>query len=920
MSPHKFRPNKLLLLCAAAFAFCVLTWQCKPRRAAQREIYSTLTTDTSALQKKDTVFQNPMPAAPIRSDLTNVDSISLQDSTLNDTTRKPKVDTFALKLSKDSLDGPVNYEAEDSAVVNIAGKRILLYGKTRTVYKDVTLEAPTVEVDQQNNLVSAYSSRDSLGDVAERANMVQGETTFQSDTIKFNFKTQKGLTTNTFTQQSEMFVQGEAIKNVTPTTFFVRHGRFTTCNLDHPHFAFVSNKIKVINNKVAISGPTHPEFEDVPVPIYLPFGYFPLSRGRHSGFLPAQFITSEDFGLGLTGLGYYKVINDNIDATLRGDIYSYGGWNANLTTSYRKRYRFEGGFNLAVQHTKLNFKGDPDFTASNNFQITWNHSVNPKARPGTTFSANVNAGSTQFNKFLVNQPTVNFQNKLYSSIAYSKTWAGKPYNLTLSANHNQDMYSRDIFLMLPDAGFTVNTLYPFQQKDGAGTSKWYEKLGIGYNGVARNQLTFNDSVKKTVRELLDTLQWGAQHRIPITLSLPSLGPLQIAPSVSYEETWLTRRTYRAWNQAANGGKGKLDTVATERGLFIDRHMSFSFSLSTALFGTAQFKRSRLAAIRHVVRPNVSLNYVPNMSKKFFNVVQMDSFGRRQAISQFDDNMFNGYSYGTFGGISFGIDNNLEGKWRSKKDTSEGSIKKIRLIDGFGFTSGYNFLADSLKLLPFSLSLRSTLFDKINLTASAILDPYQTDAKGQDVDRFAWASGGFSPGRIRSGSISLSTNFQSKPRDEEKAKETDEEQEQFNQITDPTLLNDQERLMDYMRRNPSEFVDFNIPWTLNLGFSLSFGERRLADYTFVTDYSASLNFGGDFSLTPKWKLGANGFFDLDTKQIQNFNLSINREMHCWQMAINVTPIGQWRYFSFTVSPKASILQDLKVNRTRQFMDF
>lgn len=343
---HKFRSN-FIPACAAVILFCTLTWNCKPGRITQREIYSTLTKDTSQPAKKDSLFQTPMPPLATRPNAVASDSATVPDTTIQidslrigadgmsiDTPGKPVVDTFGLKLSKDSLDAPVNYEAEDSAVVQVADKRILLYGQTKTVYKDITLEAPRVEVDQATNLVTAYSSRDSLGDVAERARFEQGENQFQSDTIKFNFKTQKGLTTNTFTQQSEMFVQGEAIKKVTPNTFFVRHGRFTTCNLDHPHFSFVSNKIKVINNKVAISGPTHPEFEDVPVPLYLPFGYFPLSRGRHSGLLPAQFITSEDFGLGLTGLGYYKVLNEYIDMTLRGDIYSYGGWNANLSTSY----------------------------------------------------------------------------------------------------------------------------------------------------------------------------------------------------------------------------------------------------------------------------------------------------------------------------------------------------------------------------------------------------------------------------------------------------------------------------------------------------------------------------------------------------------------------------------------------------------
>lgn len=927
---HKFSLKTGLAAFALAM-LCAVTWKSNARNITAPEIYSTLTTDTSKPQKKDTLFQNPIARPALLRDTTRPQirtgadtSGRTSDSTITDTVTTQRVDTFNLKLSKDTLDAPVNYEAEDSAVVLIQGKKLLLYGKTKTVYKDINLQAPKVEMDQQTNLITAYSSRDSLGDIAERAVMEQGDSKFQSDTIRYNFKSQKGLTTNTFTQQQEMFVQGERIKRVTANTFFVRRGRFTTCNLDDPHFAFVSNKIKVINNKVAITGPTHPEFEGVPIPIYLPFGYFPLSQGRHSGFLPATFTTSDQFGIGLTGLGYYKVLNDNIDVTLRGDIYSYGGWNGNLTSTYRKRYRYNGGFNLSVQHTKLNFKGDPDFTSSNNFMITWNHSVDPRSRPGTSFSANVNAGTSKYNQYVVNDPNRNFQNHLSSSIAYSKTWQGKPYNLTLSANHSQNTQLRLIDVTLPDAGFTVSTLYPFQRKDAVGTPKWYEKLGIGYNGVARNQLSFYDTAQLTLRKLADTLHWGAQHRIPISLSLPSVGPLQISPSISYEETWLTQKFVHSWNNAKN----KVDTATVEKGLFIDRRMSFSLNLATALFGTFQFKRGRLAALRHVVRPNFSINYTPNLSKKFYDLVpfQVGSETRYRPISQFaSNNLFTGYSYGTFGGIAFGVDNNLEGKWRSKRDTAEGGIKKIRLIDGFGFTSGYNFLADSTqpKLLPFLISLRSSLFEKINLTASATIDPYAAGENGvADYNRYVWQGGRFTPGRLTGGSISLSTSFKSKERTGNKngAENTDNENLDPNQITDPTLLNDQQRLMDYMRRNPAEFVDFNIPWSVNLAFSLNFYNQRQPDYSYKTTFNSSFNFNGDFSLTPKWKFSSNGYYDLNTNKLQMFTMSINRDLHCWQMAINVTPIGSYRYFSFTVSPKASMLQDLRVNRTRYFYNY
>ena len=272
-----------------------------------------------------------------------------------------KIDTFAFKVSKDSLDAPVNYEAEDSAVVMINQKKILLYGKTKTNYKDIELTAPRVELDQETQILTAYNSVDSLGDIVERANFKQAESSFQSDTIRFNFKTQKGLTKNTFTQSGETFIQGDYVKKISPTTMYAKHGVMTTCDFDDPHFGFRYNKIKIINKKLAMSGPIHPEFEGVPVPIYLPFGIFPLSTGRHSGLLAPSLETNEQYGLGLINGGYYKVINQYWDIMLRTKIYSYGGWAATLSPTYRKRYKYRGGLNFSVQSTKINFKGDPDY-------------------------------------------------------------------------------------------------------------------------------------------------------------------------------------------------------------------------------------------------------------------------------------------------------------------------------------------------------------------------------------------------------------------------------------------------------------------------------------------------------------------------------------------------------------------------------
>lgn len=827
--------------------------------------------------------------------------------------RIPITDTFSLKISKDSIDAPVHYEAEDSVVVLVQEKQIVLYGKTTTEYKDILLTAPKVTLDQQTQILTAVNKQDSAGYSIERAYFAQGESRFESDTIRFNFKTQKGLTKNTFTQRGEMFVHGEDIKKVDANTMFARQGRFTTCNLDEPHFAFMTNKLKVINNKLAVSGPTHPEFEKVPIPIYLPFGYFPMSQGRHSGFLPPQFARNEQFGLGLEGLGYYKVLNDYFDVTLRGNIYSYGSWSANLTPTYRKRYRYNGQLNLSYQVTKANFKGDPDFLKNKSFFINWGHNVDQRAMPGTNFSANVRAGSTSYNRFVPNSPQQNFQNQLSSSISYSKTWIGKPYNLTLNVNHNQNNALGLINLSLPDAGFTVSTLYPFQKKELTGSPKWYEKLGVAYNGSFRNQISFYDSAFK-LKNLIDTLQWGAQHSLPITLSLPPIGPLLISPNITYDEKWIAQKFRRKWNPTLK----KLDTTVT-KGIFTDRSMSFGLGINTSVFGTFQFKNSRLIALRHVIRPSVSINYKPDLSKAHFYSEQIDTLRNRYRFSEYEGSLYGYYPEGKYGGMGFQIDNNLEMKWRSKKDTGSAAIKKIRLIDGFGISGGYNFIADSFQLSTFQLYLRSTLFEKINITAGAVLDPYQKDSRGFSINRYTWQDGRFNLGKIRSGNISMSTDFRSKPRDPKKEEENKKRIQQ--QYSDPNLAGDQQRLLDYMQRNPSEFVDFNIPWSVNLAFSLRFDQRIKSDYSgFETDFNSNLNFNGSFALAPKWNFNVNGYFDFNTKKLQTFQMAISREMHCWQMSISVTPIGLFRFFNISLSPKASILRDLRINRTRSFSSF
>jgi hypothetical protein len=835
------------------------------------------------------------------------DSLQIKDSVITVT------DTLDIPMSSDSLDAPVRYEATDSGILMIPEKKFLLYGKANTKYQTLDLSAGIIELDNANNTARAYFTKDSTGKVTDRPKLIDGDMTSEFDSLFYNMKTQKGLTKSTYTKQGEMFVHADRIKKFTATEYYAAQTRFTTCNLDTPHFAFKARKVKLVNNKWAYSGLVYPEFEGVPLPVGLPFGIFPLTQGRHSGFIAPTFTTTQNFGLGLEGLGYYKVLSENFDAILRANIYSYGGYNISLSPTYRVRYKYNGALRLNFQNTRINFKGDPDFVSTKTFNLGWSHTMDSKARPGTSFSANVNFGSTKYNSLVANNSLLNFTNQVSSSISYSKTAVDGKTNLSVTANHSQNNQTGQYNVSLPTVAFTVNTLYPFQKKDFVGASKWYEKLGIGYNGQAQNQFSFfdNDSpyIKYNLREIIDTMQWGAQHNIPISLSLPSMGPFQVSPGISYQERWYGQKVIRQWNEKDK----KVDTIVN-KGFYTAREMSFSVSAATAIFGTLNFKKGKnIQAIRHVIRPTVGFSYKPDMASKYYYDTQVDSLGSVYRFSYFDGTLLGPFSEGRFGGLNFGLQNNLEMKVRDKKDTTEGATKKIKLIDNFSLNSSYNLISDSFKLSPISILLSTTLFEKMNITGSTTLDPYQVDARGRRIDRYMWQGEKFSLGRITQGSLSFGTSFQSKKKEEDKKGDGSEEDE-----ANFTTPEEQQNELDYIRNNPAEFADFNIPWSLNVSYSLSFSRLLKADYSgYKTQIYSSLNLSGDFNFAPKWKMGGNIFYDFNTWSIQNATMFLSREMHCWQMAINITPVGRYRSFNISISPKSAILRDLKVNRTRSF---
>jgi hypothetical protein len=869
----------------------------------------TLTIADTGIVRTDTVRRDTLP--PQRTD-----TAALHNDTTG--TQSARSDTVHIHYSKDTLSAPVKYHADDSVVLNVPEKTFHLYGKVAVDYDQINLKAAEVDYDQSTNLLKARYRLDT-GGVHRGAPIFsqQGQQPFQSDSMLYDFKTKKGKIYSTVTQQGEGFIYSQQVKKQTDNSFNSFKARYTTCDYDPPHFDFRAKKVKIIPNKVLISGPANLEVEGVPTPLFIPFAIFPITKGQRTGLLPPTYEVSQQKGIGLVNGGYYLGLGQYLDLTLRGEIYSYGSWGLTVNPRYFKRYKYSGSFMLSINTTRFGDPETPDFTKSKDFRIMWSHSMDSKAHPGVTFSASVNAGTSTYNYYNVTDAQTRLNNILSSSIAFSKNWTGTPFNLTLSANHSQNTSTRQVSITLPEMAFSMNTIYPLQPKNFVGTPKWYQKIGVGYSLNFRNSVNFVDTTFLKPG-FLNKFQTGIQHQVPISLTLPTFKFLTVSPSVSYTERWYTKKQFLTFDPKRN----RLDTT-TQFGFYTAREVTTGLSVSSAVYGMFQFnkhhKDARIQAIRHVMRPSISLSYKPDMNRQYYYNVRVDTSAQvpLQRFSYFDGIGFGPFGEGKFGGVSFSLDNNLEMKIKSKKDTANGGIKKVKLLDGFGITGSYNLVADSFQLSPFSVYARTTLFNKVNVSANGTIDPYVYDTRGVRKDRYVWQNGKASIGTLRNGSISVSTSFKSKEK-KEGQKPVDQEEEQLQPGQNP-LEQEQER-MRRMQENPGDYVDFSIPWSVNLSYSLNFNKTRTPDYKRdTTIFVQSLNFSGDFSLTPKWKIGMSSGIDFIHRKLTYTTLNITRDLHCWRMSISVVPLGFYKSFSITLSPTAGILHDLRINRTRQFYD-
>ncbi len=809
----------------------------------------------------------------------STDTLSIQPDTLSTNNDSVVVDSLQFG---DDLKSKVKYSADDSIVYDIPGQKIFLYGNGVIEYEDIHLTANYVEINNELKTLFAKGVKDSTDTIKGKPVFKQGSEEFKAETITYNFQTKKGKISEISTQEGESFVHGETVKKLPDNSTFIKHGYYTTCDAEQPHYYIAAKKIKVIPNNKIVTGPADLVISDVPTPIMIPFGFFPNKKGRSSGILFPAYGES-NLGFFLQNGGYYFGIGDHLDAALTGDIYSLGSWKANLLSNYAWRYRFNGGLALSYAETKNSQKELPDYQVRKDFFIRWNHSVNPKATPNTNFSASVNAGSSTFYQNTISSAANYLTNTFQSSISYSKSFPNKPYSFSASLSHNQNTATRDITLNLPSATFNVSRITPFARKHATGASRWYEKIGVSSTSSFVNTITTKDTLLFK-KESLDQFRNGIQHSIPVNTSFTALKYLTVSPSITYVEKWYFKTFEKRFD--ATTDTIVVDTIKSFRAA---HEYNANISMNTRIYGQLQFNKGKIAAIRHVLTPTFGYSWRPDFSSdkfKYYKDVRSDSAGAIIRYSPFEGTVFGAPGGGKSSLLAFSLDNNLEMKVRQVTDTAV-NVKKIKLLESLALSTAYNLAADSLPLSYISLSGRTTLFEKISITGNMTFDPYVTNENHQRINTY-YINQNKKLARVVNSGLSLSCSLRSKKTDYKSEKATPQELNQIN-------------------RDPDAYVDFNIPYNLAIGYNITHSNGAFApDATIQT-----VSFNGDLLLTPKWKITFYSGYDFTQKQWSYTTLGFYRDLHCWEMHLNWTPIGAQANYSFQINVKSSMLQDLKL---------
>ena len=835
-------------------------------------------------------------------------------------------------LKKSSLSAPAFTAARDSIIEDFSdGKQLIYYyGDVTATYGNLKLSADYMEYDLKTSTLYARGTKDSTGVITGRPVMTQGDKTYEMEEVRYNFNTMKARITNMVTQEQDGILHGQNIKMMPDRSINITKGRYTVCDCEEPHYFLHLTAAKVMTkpSQKTVFGPAWPVIEDVPLPIAIPFGFIPKRPDRATGILFPSFGEEASRGFYLRDAGLYFVIGDYFDIAVTGDLYTLGSWALDFNSRYRVNYKFSGNFALTFSNDQSGEKGSSDFRQSRNFGVKWSHSQDAKARPGTSFSASVNFSSPSNSKYNSTSVTEALQNKISSSISYSKNWGGK-MNLSVNALHNQDSKDSSYSFTLPNVTFSVSRFYPFKQKNRVGKEKFYEKFSLGYNTSFQNRISFKAS-EFNKPGFWDKFQNGMTHSFQIGLpNFTAMKYINVTPSVQYGMNWYFRTNEKEYNPET----GKVEDIKS--GAFSHFGASHTYSgaisMSTRVYGLFQFgKHRRIQAIRHVVSPSVSASFSPEKGT-YFNGYRTLTYTDREGIVRTQEyNIYQGMGTGSPPGkgktasLSFSLGNNFEAKMRDLTDTTGTGTKKVKLIDQLNFNTGYNFLAEEFKMNNVGVTMSTSIFGKLGINANANFDPYamlvdEAHKNGARINKFAFTEG---QGLLRMdrGSVSLSYSLSG----DGKIEGNDGAQQAGGNPADHyTRIYYHPVTGEYIPGGWLYYMNPNVPWSVNFNYSYNFKKGYQwanGKETANNSHTQTLGLSGNVQLTPRLSMQMNTGFDLMALKMTTTQVSANYDLHCFNIRVSWVPNGQWESWTFQIAANAAALADLlKYKKSSSYWD-
>lgn len=838
-------------------------------------------------------------------------------------------DSIKKTKKKSPLEAPVIYEAKDSVVFFMGAKNAYLYGDGKVDYQNINLTAEQITMNMDSSIVHAVGVPDSLGRLVGKPVFKQGSDEYEQETMTYNFSTRKAFITNISTEQEDGFIVSEEAKKGDGDEIFMRHGRYTTCDEEHPHYYIALSRAKVHTGKSVFSGPAWLVVEDVPLPFAIPFAYFPFTSSYSSGFIMPSYGDESSRGFYLRDGGYYFAINDNVDLRLTGEIFTKGSWGLSAQTTYKRRYKYSGNFYFNYQVTKEGEKNMPDYSVVKNFKLQWSHRQDPKMNPNSSFSASVNFATQSYEKNNLSSlynPTSYSQSTRTSSVSYSRTFPKIGLSISSSFNIAQNMRDSTLSLTMPNLSISLSRFYPFKRKHAAGKERWYEKIALTYTGALSNSITTKED-KLLHSDLIKDWRNGMKHSIPVSASFNVLNYINVTPSFNYTERWYTNRVEQTWDDQSR-------QVARDTIYGFNRVYDYNLSLSanTKIYGFYTPWRKlfgdKIQTIRHVITPSVTFSYAPDFGADRYGYwktyTRTDENGNVSLVeySPYASSLYGVPSKGKTGSVSFDLSNNIEMKVKMADD----SLKKISIIDELGASLSYNMAA---KTQPWSnLSTRLRLkYGKFTFNMNAVFNTYayEFDQNGNVIvgNRTEWSYGRFGRFQGMSKNISYTFNNQSwknlrdkfrkllgKKVDDEEEKKDDEEDEES---ADSDMTDSKTNKDDGTGLDEDGYMRFTLPWSFSISYGITMSEDRSAPINvksmrYPYKFIQNLNFSGNVKLSSNWNVNFSSGYDFTNHAISMTTVNISRDMHCFNMSCGLV-FGTFTSYHISLRANASTLTDV-----------